>query len=174
MEIDPFVKAFVDSTFKQMQKYVRTREEVAPQVFLFGREKDGGSAIIPLIGVSEFFRSKEEKYKLRPLVKKVWQEMSSSKPWLKLMAVVVLSDAWAGEISLEEWDKMGRDVNRALGPEPGRAEALMIMVSLCDGDVWYQWPYIRGKGDVVFTMEPRVFESKNGEAKGVLMGLWPL
>lgn len=173
IEIDSLVSAFVDSTLKGMQKLVRKDEEVAPQVILFAREQEG-TAIIPLIGVAEFFQSKEGKRKLRFVVKNAWQSISADKPGLKLIAVLMLSDAWVENVSLEEFAKImrqGRD--SPFAPKPGMSEALMIQVSLADQEIQYEWPYVRGKDGVVFAKEPRIEKSPDGP-KALLMGMWPL
>lgn len=173
IDIDPFVSAFVDSALKSMQGLVRKGEEVAPQVILFAWE-NGAPAILPLIGVGGYFQSKQAKRLLRPMVKKTWGQISADKPFLKLSAVLVLSDAWVENVAIEEGLRMireGRDTPFA--PKPGMAEALMIVVSTLNGEWQYQWPYVRGKDQVVFTAQPTVEKSPEGP-RALLMGLWPL
>lgn len=171
--IDPFVSAFIDSTMKGMQKLVLSGDEVAPQVILFARE-NGEPAILPILGVGVFFASKEGKRQLRAVVRKAWESISSTKPGLKLSAVLMLSDAWVENVSNEEFEKLvrnGRDTPFA--PQPGMAEALMIQASLADKDIQYQWPYVRGDGEIVFAREPAVERSPDGP-RALLMRMWPL
>lgn len=173
IKIDPLVSAFVDSTLKGMQKLVLQGEEVAPQVILFARENEK-TTIIPLVGVSVFFESKEGKRRLRGLVKDVWNGISSNQPALKLLAVCMLSDAWVENVSIGEFEKLmrqGRD--NEFAPKPSMAEALVIQVSLADGEFQYQWPYVRGKDEIVFAAEPTIVKSPDGP-KALLMGMWPL
>lgn len=174
IDIDPLVSAFVDNTLKGMQDLVRKGEEVCPQIILFGREGDA-SAIIPLVGIGQYFESKEKKRQLRSLVKNVWKQISSSKPEVKLTAVVTLSDAWVEYVSRPEFEKItqnGRD--KPFVEKPGMAEALMIIVSVADGELQYQWDYVRAEEGVVFAAEPEVAESPSNGPKGMAMGLWPL
>jgi hypothetical protein len=71
-KIDPFVSAFVDSTFVGMQALIRSGQEIAPQIIMFGRN-GVRPAIMPLMGVGAFFVSKEGKRKLPAVVKKAWK-----------------------------------------------------------------------------------------------------
>lgn len=172
IDIDPLVSCCVDSFLKTAQSLVREGEEVVPQVMLVARE-NGNPVMIPLVGVVEFFRSKEGKIKLKGVVKNVWKGISSDKPALKLIAVLVLSDTFIESMPLAEWKKMGEKRKTPFAPKPGMAEALMIVASLSDGDVLYQWPYVRGEQEVVFTVEPSVVKNPPG-AGGLCFGLWPL
>lgn len=172
IDIDPLVSSFVDSFLKTAQGLVQKGEEVVPQVMLVARENEN-PVIIPLVGASVFFESKDGKIKLKGVVKNAWKGISSDKPALKLIAVLVLSDVWIERIATAEWEKMGRKRKMPFAPKPGMAEALMIVASLSDGDVLYQWPYVRGEQEVVFTAEPSVDKNWPG-AEGLLVGMWPL
>lgn len=173
-DLDPFVSAFVDSTLKGMQASVRKNEEICPQIILFA-QKNEGRVIIPLIGVEKFFTSMEGKRHLRSVVRKSWNEILSSKPGLKLIAVVLVSDAWVEVHPLEE----GLEIIRSgryvpLSEKPGMAEAVIIQVGLADRDIIFQWPYVRSEESVVFAAEPRKMESPIGEVKALFGGMWPL
>lgn len=156
-----------------MKQQIRDGEEIMPQVFLFGRD-NGETAMFPLVGVEAFFASKDSKRLLRPVVKKIWEKVKIDKPNCELVAVFLLSDTWVETVATEEWEKMGRQRSAPFEPKPGMAEALLVQVSLSDSDVCYQWPYVRGENDVVFTAKPRNMRSLNDGTKALLMGLWPL
>jgi len=172
-EIDPFIAAFVESTFKGMQELVHKGEEVCPQVILFADEA-GSQAIIPLIGVNQYFQSKEVKSLLRPVVKKAWEGISASRRGLKLQAVLMLTDTWVQVLSTDEWHKRVAAGHPSLANKPGMGEALVIQISLADRDINCAWSYVRGKEEVVFADAPKRMVSLNDQSKGVLMGLWPL
>lgn len=171
--IDPFVSAFVESTLKGMQDLIRKGDEVCPQVFLFARE-GAAPAILPLLGLTELFQSKEGKRRLPGVIKNAWKGISASKPALKLVAVLMLSDAWVEVVSNEQFDRLmrnGRD--SPFAPKPEMAESLVIIVYLADQEFQYQWPYVRGREGVVFAAEATVEKTPDGP-KALLMGLWPL
>lgn len=57
----------------------------------------------------------------------------------------------------EELERMLRTGQRdaPFTPKPGMDEALVVQISLADGDWTYQWPYVRGEKEIVFTAEPQ-------------------
>jgi hypothetical protein len=162
-DIDPFIAGVVDNSFKVSKDLVRQGKEVCPQIFLLGREQ-GGHAVLPLVGVERF---------LRPMIKSVWAKIALEKPMLTLKAVVMISDAWVESMPTEEWEKMGRKRSAPFAHKPGMAEALLVQVSLKDKEIAYQWPYVRGDGEVVFMGEPKAMTYTEGP-RALLMGLWPL
>lgn len=164
IDIDPFVQGVVDNSFKVSKDLLRKGQEVLPQIFLLAREH-GDRAVLPLVGITEFFQSKEMKRFVRPMVKSVWHKIALEKPLMVLTAVVMISDAWVESMATEEWEKMGR--------KPGMAEALIVQVSLKDKEIAYQWPYVRGDREVVFIAEPTTMTYTEGP-RALLMGLWPL
>jgi hypothetical protein len=172
IDIDPFIQGVVDNSFKVSKDLVRKGEAVSPQVFLLAREH-GSHAVLPLIGVEQFFESKEMKRFLRPMIKNVWAKIALEKPWLVLTAVVMISDAWVESIPILEWEKMGRKRKAPFVEKPGMAEALLVQVSLKDKEIAYQWPYVRGEREVVFMGESMAMMYTEGP-KALLMGLWPL
>jgi hypothetical protein len=171
-DIDPFIRGVVDNSFEVSKDLVRKGEEVCPQIFLLAREH-GGHAVLPLIGIEQFFESKELKKFLRPMIKNVWAKIALEKPWLVLTAVVMISDAWVESVAIQEWEKMGRKRKAPFEAKPGMAEALLVQVSLKDKEIAYQWPYVRGDGEVVFIAEPITMTYTEGP-RALLMGLWPL
>jgi hypothetical protein len=87
----------------------------------------------------------------------------------------MLSDAWVENVSMEEFEKMMRNGRKVpFAPQSGMtAEALMIQVSVADGEFLYEWPYARGEDEIIFAAEPKVAKSPDGP-KALLMGMWPL
>lgn len=172
IDIDPFVQGVVDNSFKVSKDLLRKGQEVLPQIFLLAREH-GDRAVLPLMGITEFFQSKEMKRFVRPMVKSVWHKIALEKPWMVLTAVVMISDAWVESMATEEWEKMGRKRKAPFESKPGMAEALLVQVSLKDKEIAYQWPYVRGDREVVFIAEPTTMTYTEGP-RALLMGLWPL
>jgi hypothetical protein len=172
MEIDPFVVSCVNSFLGTMQGTVRSGVEVVPQVIMFGRE-NGAPAILPIVGISEFFESKQGKAKLKPLIKETWRQISADKPGLSLVAVIVLSDARTRTVSKKEWEKMGRKTNDQFFEKPGVSETLIVQVSLADGDIAYQWPYVRSGKEIVFAPASTRLERPRGSSS-LVADLWPL
>lgn len=172
MEIDPFVLSCVHTLLGTMKGTVEEGEEIVPQVILFARENEA-PAILPVLGISEFFKSKQGKAQLKPLIKATWAKIMAGKPSLTLIAVIVLSDAWVEVIPIEEWEKMGRKRSAPFEEKPGMAEALLVQVSLADGDVTYQWPYVRGEKEIVFAPESSSMERPRGSSS-LVADLWPI
>lgn len=172
MEIDPFVLSCVNTLLGTMKGTVLKGEEIVPQVMMFGRE-NGVPAISPVLGIAEFFLSKEGKAKLKPVIKETWRRISADKPGLSLLAVMVLSDAWVETVSIEEWEKMGRKRSAPFSEKPGMAEALLVQVSLAKGDITYQWPYVRGGKEIVFAPESTSMERPRGSSS-LVADLWPI
>lgn len=175
IEIDAMVSSFADSILETMKGIVCSGTDVEPQIFLLG-EESGDSAVIPLVGVSRFFESKESKRAIRPLIKGVWQQFSGAHKRVKLIAVLVFSDAWVEALPVEDGLKILRGGRRQeFQPKPGMGEALLVQVSLADSDIGYQWPYVRGEGKkVVFASERIEMKSEKDAPRALLMGLWPL
>lgn len=172
MEMDSWVSAIIDSSLQTAKNFVCSGQEVVPQVFLVARE-DGDPAVFPVIGVEKFFDSKESKRKLRPFVKLLWDSIALNSAF-KLLAVVVVSDAWVEYVSVPEFEKiMERGRDRPFSPKPGMAEALVVQVSLAEAELQYKWPYVRGEKEVVFAAEPSIEKAPDGP-KALVMGLWPL
>lgn len=172
MEIDPFVLSCVNSLLATMRGTIEAAVEVVPQVILFARE-NGAPAILPIVGISEFFESKQGKAKLKPLIKETWRQISADKPGLSLVAVIVLSDARIRTVSKEEREKMGRKTNAEFYEKAGASETLVVQVCLSEGDVLYHWLYVRAGKEIVFSPESTRMERPRGSSS-LVADLWPI
>lgn len=172
MEIDPFVVSCVNCLLKTMRGMVEVGEEIVPQVILLARE-NGAPAILPLLGITDLFESKQGKARLKPLIKATWAKISAGKPSLTLMAVIVLSDARTRTVSAEEWEKMGRKTNAEFYEKAGGSETLVVQVCLSEGDVLYHWLYVRGGKEIVFAPESTQMERPRGSSS-LVADLWPI
>lgn len=172
-DIDPFVSSFVDTILNTMKGTILGGEEVAPAIFLLGREGENPS-IIPLLGLENLFMSKEGKRELRGIIKKVWEKFSGEHRGVKLVAVVIFSDSWVESIPIEEWEEMGRKRDgSSLADKPGMGEAIVAQCSLVDYDVTFSLHYVRGEKDIVFASQVKTMRSPSN-SRAFLMGLWPL
>lgn len=171
MEIDSFVLSCVHTLLGTMKGTVLSGEGIEPQVMMFGRE-NGAPAICPMLGVSEFFHSKKGKSLLKPIIKATWTKISGDRPGLQLLAVIVLSDARVQTVLTKEFESMGRDL-KALFEKPGVTEALVVQVSLAEGDISYLWPYVRSGKDIVFAPESTTMERPRGSSS-LVADLWPI
>lgn len=175
-DIDPFVQHGVDTSFKTMASFVRKGEHVVSQVILFARDsRDGRPAMIPLVGWQDMFPDGVDVDRLRSVVKKAWGNMKADKPWLGLTGVVMMSDAYAKDISDEEFEKVrGTGTGPNFSEKSGVFEALFVQLSLVDREVHYHWPYVRGEGEVVFRdRRTRVMSAVAASDGSLLGGLWP-
>jgi hypothetical protein len=173
-QVDPWVTSSMDNILQGMQALVQNGKEVVPQIILLAYE-NGARAIVPLVGVAHFFESKESQRQLHAIVKKSWQQISAQRPALRLVAVLLLSDAWVEEVSDKEFEtimRQGRQVPFA--PKPGMAEALIVQVSLAEVEVVQEWCYVRGDKEVVFADKPRNSLNSESGPMALLMGMWPL
>lgn len=174
MEIDAFVSGAALHSLEVAKGLVLAGDEVLPQV-MFLAKNNGTSAVYPLVNVQIFFESKESKSRMRPFLKECWKKISYGKIGLKLLAVMVVNDMWVEETSFEEGMKMFREGRSTpFQVKPGMAEAIGVQLSLAEGDINYQWEYVRGENEIVFAASPTVSEWPKGAPLAMMMGLWPL
>lgn len=174
---DTALTTMVDSFFKSMKETISKGEEVEPNIWFFGREH-GQPVLMPVVGISIFFQSKEAKRHLPPFIKQLWTRIAADKKFCNLVAVVMLSDAWTETHQLEEGLELIRSGRYVpLTDKPGMSEALLVQVSMADGERSTYWPYVRGGAvgkEVVFAREPIVLDTLRDSEKGMLQDLWPL
>jgi len=170
MEIDSTVKGLMDVGFAHMKEILLKGDEVLPLLIYYALE-NGHDAIFPVGGLAT---SGEWKRQLPGIIKALWNRITFSKPGLKLVAVLMQSDAWVENASVEEVEKMMKEGRKVpFTPKTGEQEALVIQVSLEDQNLLYQLPYVKGGGEIVFK---EVIEKTESFAhRGArLSRLWPL
>ena len=173
MEIDSTVKGLVDVGFAHMKEILLKGDEVLPLLIYYALE-NGHDAIFPVGGLETLFTSDEWKKRLPAAIKALWNRITSSKPGLKLVAVLMQSDAWAETVSDEEWEKTMKEGRKApFTPKPGEQEALVIQVTLEDLNLLFQLPYVKGGGEIVF--KEVIEKTESFSHRGArLSRLWPL
>lgn len=138
-ETEKRVEGYVETMFGTARGLVENGHEVYPQLFLFAMEGED-IAVLPIVNAAELFDSYEKKRLLPYIIKRVWEQMSATKPKLRLEAVVLSSDAWVEEPTSEEWKKMKKEGRISpFKAKPGMAEALVIQVSTSDRNLIFEW-----------------------------------
>lgn len=168
IKIGRIVQGFLEQTFQTASEFVMKGIEVQPQIFLLADEKDHLD-VIQLVGIGALFQSEELYVQLLPVIKRSWKEISSSKPELELLAVLMLSDTWMESVS-NAWE--GR-TDQSLADKPGVMEALAIRVSMESESRSFNWPYVRGKQGAVFAPNFNILIG-NYICDELSVNLWPL
>lgn len=171
---DSHLSAFIEQSLQSSKDTISCGKELLPQVFFFARER-GAPALFPVFGMDNLFQSIEGKRKLRPFVKAVWAQAAAGKPYMELIAVLLLMDTWIEDVTPQEFEDMKRNGRRLpFSPKPGMAEAVFVQISMADREIHYKWPYVRGDEGVVFASKPKINDVPPSAPKAMVMGLWPL